>query len=170
MHSKTAEQVFRELNTSDKGLSQQEAEARLKQYGFNEVKEEKKISPLIIFIHQFNSVVIWILIIATIISAFLKEYIDAIVILIILILIAVLGFVQEYRAERAIEALRKLASLRATAIRDGQKKEIDARQLVPGDIIVIETGYKIPADSRLIEVFNLQTQEAALTGESQPVK
>ncbi|MBI2650588.1 calcium-translocating P-type ATPase, PMCA-type [Candidatus Woesearchaeota archaeon] len=170
MHNKTIEQALKELSTSDKGLSQQEAEERLKQYGLNEIKEAKKISPWKIFIGQFNSVVIWILIVATIISAFLKEYIDAIVILIIVVLIAVLGFIQEYRAERAIEALKKLTSLVATVIRDGQKKEIDAKQLVPGDIIVLETGDKVPADSRLIEVFNLQAQEAALTGESQPVK
>ena len=170
MHSKTIEQVFRELKTTDKGLSQSEADERLKQYGLNEIKEEKKISPLKIFLGQFNSIVIWILIAATIISAFLREYVDAIVILIILILIAILGFMQEYRAERAIEALKKLTSLRATVVRDAQKMEIDAKQIVPGDIIVLETGDKIPADARLIEVFNLQTQEAALTGESQPVK
>ena len=93
----------------------------------------------------------------------------AIVILIIVILIAVLGFFLEYRAERAIEALKKMTSLTATVIRSGQKKEIDAKHLVPGDIICIETGDKVPADARLIEAFNLQAQEAALTGESRPV-
>ena len=169
MHSKTIQQVLKELKTADKGLSQSEAEQRLKQYGLNEIKEAKKVSPLKIFLEQFNSVVVWILIAATIISALLKEYVDATVILIILVMIAVLGFVQEYRAERAIEALKKLASLQATVMRDGQKKEIDAKQLVPGDIIMLETGDKVPADARLIEVFNLQTQEAALTGESRPV-
>ena len=170
MHSKTIEQVLKELNTSEKGLSQQEAESRLKQYGLNEIKEGKRISPWQIFIEQFNSVVIWILIAATIISAFLKEYIDAIVIIIIIVLIAVLGFVQEYRAERAIEALKKLASLKATVLRNNQKTEIDAKELVIGDIIILETGDKVPADSRLIEVHNFQTLESALTGESQPVK
>ena len=169
MHSKTVEQVLKELKTTDKGLSQQEAEERLKQYGLNEIKEGKKISPWQIFINQFKSIVIWILIVATIISAFLGEYIDAIVILAIIILIAVFGFFEEYRAEKAIEALKKLVSLNATVIRDGKKTEIDARHLVIGDIIVLETGDKVPADSRLIEVFNLQAQEAALTGESVPV-
>lgn len=164
------EQVFKYLNTTDKGLSQSEADERLKQHGPNEIKEGKKISPLKIFIRQFNSIVVWILIAATIISAFLKEYIDAIVILIILILIAILGFVQEFRAEKSIDALKKMVSLKATVIRDSRKKEIDAKDLVPGDIVVFETGDKIPADARLIEVFNLQTQEAALTGESQPIK
>ncbi len=170
MHSKKIEQVLKELRTSEHGLSQSEAEERLKQYGLNEIKEGKKISPLEIFINQFKSVVVWILIIATIISAFLKEYIDSIVILVIVILIAILGFRQEYKAEKAIEALKKLASLKATVIREGHKKDIDSKEIVPGDIIVLETGDKVPADSRLIEVFNLQTQEAALTGESQPVK
>ena len=169
MHNKTIEQVFKELKTSDKGLSEASAEERLKQYGLNEIKEGKKISPWEIFFAQFKSVVIWILILATIISAFLKEYIDAIVILVIIVLIAVIGFFQEYKAERAIEALKKLASLKAVVIRDGNKKEIDAKQLVPGDLIFLETGDKVPADARLIEVFNLQTQEAALTGESSPV-
>jgi len=170
MHNKAIEQVLRELNTSNNGLAQQEAEERLKQYGFNELKEGKKISPLEIFITQFKSVVVWILIAATIISAFLGEYVDAIVIFSIIILIALLGFFEEYRAEKAIEALKKLASLRATVLRDSQKKEIDAKELVPGDVIILQTGDKVPADSRLIEVFNLQTQEAALTGESQAVK
>ena len=170
MHNKPIEQVLRELNTSNNGLSQQEAEERLKQYGFNELKEGKKISPLEIFISQFKSIVVWILIVATVISAFLGEYVDSIVIFSIIILIALLGFFEEYRAEKAIEALKKLASLRATVIRDSQKKEIDAKSLVPGDVIILQTGDKVPADARLIEVFNLQTQEAALTGESQAVK
>ena len=142
MHNKIISEVFKELKSSGNGLSQAEVEQRLKQYGLNEIKEGKKASALEIFLNQFKSAVLWILIIATVISTFLKEYIDAIVILVIIVLIAVLGFILEYRAERAIEALKKLASLKATAVRDGQKKEIDANQLVPGDIIVLETGDK----------------------------
>src|SRR3989338_1323716 len=170
MHHKPIEQVLKELKVSDKGLAQKEAEERLKQYCFNEIKEGKKVSAAKIFLGQFKSVVLWILIGATMISAFLREYIDAIVILVIIILISILGFFLEYRAEKSIEALRKLASLKATVIRDNQKKSIDSKDLVPGDIVVLKTGDKIPADSRLIETFNLQSQEAALTGESQPVK
>ncbi len=181
MHHKSIEQALKELNVSGKGLSQKEAEERLKQYGYNDIKEGKKISPWQIFLSQFKSVVIWILIFAVIISVvigyinsgdsgFAEEYTDAIIIAVIIVLIAILGFVQEYRAEKAIEALKKLASLKATVLRDGQKKDIDSKELVPGDMIILETGDKVPADSRLIEVFNLQTQEAALTGESQPVK
>src|SRR3989338_2255161 len=149
MHNKIISEVFKELKSSGNGLSQAEVEQRLKQYGLNEIKEGKKASALEIFLNQFKNAVLWILIIATAISAFLKEYIDAIVIMVIIVLIAVLGFILEYRAERAIEALKKLASLKATAVRDGQKKEIDANQLVPGDIIVLETGDKVPADSLL---------------------
>ncbi len=170
MHSLTAEQVLKELNTTGIGLSQQEAENRLQQYGLNEIKEGKRISAFEIFIGQFKSIVIWILIAATVISAFLREYIDAIVIMVIIVLISVLGFVLEFRAEKAIEALKKMASLKAIVIRGGQRKEIDSKHIVPGDIIILETGNKVPADSRLMENFNLQTQEAALTGESQPVK
>src|SRR3989344_4725078 len=181
MHNKNIEQALRELEASDKGLTNSEAAERLKQYGFNEIKEGKRVSPFEIFINQFKSVVIWILIFAVIISViigytksgelgFAEEYTDAIIIAVIVVLIAVLGFVQEYKAEKAIEALKKLASLKATVIRDGQKNDIDAKELVPGDILLLETGDKVPADARLIEVFNLQTQEAALTGESNPVK
>lgn len=170
MHNKSVQEVLKEFNTTDKGISQSEAEERLKRYGLNEIKEGKKVSPWQIFLEQFKNIVIWILIAATLISAFLGEWIDAIVIIVIIVLIAAIGFFQEYKAERAIDALKKLASLNATVIRDNQKKDIDAKQLVPGDVIALETGDKVPADARLIQVFNLQTQEAALTGESQPVK
>src|SRR3989338_2415734 len=168
-HSKEIKEVFRELNSNNEGLSQAEAEKRLQEYGLNEIKEAKKISPIKIFLNQFNSVVVYILIAALVISLFIGERLDAIVIGIILILNAVFGFIQEYRAEKSIEALKKLASLKATVIRDGKEKEIDAKLLVPGDIINLETGDKIPADARLFEVINLETQEAALTGESTPV-
>lgn len=170
MHSKQLPQVLKELNTSEEGLSHAEAGERLKKFGLNEIKEGKKISPFEIFLNQFKSIVIWILIFATIVSAFLGEYIDAIVIAAIIVLIAAIGFFEEYRAENAIDALKKMASLKAVVIRQNEKKEIDAKEIVAGDVILLETGNKIPADARLIEVFNLQSQEAALTGESQPVK
>ena len=170
MHYKKTEEVFKELNTQKEGLTEKEVEKRLKKYGYNEIKEAKKISPLKIFLQQFNSAVVYILIAALLISLFLGERIDAIVIGIILILNALFGFYQEYRAEKSIEALKKLSSLKATVIREGKEKDIDAKLLVPGDIIKLETGDKIPADSRIFELINLQTQEAALTGESLPVK
>ena len=121
-HNKSVEQVLIELDTKKEGLSDSEANERLKQYGLNEIKETKRISAINLFSRQFNSIVMYILIVATIISAFLKEYVDAVVILIILMLIGVLGFFQEYRAEHAIDALKKLASLKATVIRDAKKK------------------------------------------------
>jgi Ca2+-transporting ATPase len=169
-HTKEAESVLLELKTSkDKGLTNHEAEVRLHEYGLNVIQEEKKITAFKIVLDQFKSPLIWILIAATVISVFLHEYIDAGVIGAIIILNAILGFVQEYKAERAIEALRKMASPKAKVIREGQEIEIESRYLVPGDILILETGDKIPADARLIEIHALETQEAALTGESTPV-
>src|SRR3989338_4397508 len=170
MHYKKVEDLFKELDSGKNGLSQREAESRLRKYGLNEIKEVKKVSALSIFLNQFKNVVIWVLIFATALSSFLGEWIDVIVVAVIIVLIAVLGFFMEYRAERAIDALKKFASLRATVIRNGQKRAIDSKNLLLGDIIALQTGDKVPADSRLIEIVNLQTQEGALTGESTPVK
>jgi P-type Ca2+ transporter type 2C len=170
MHDKKTEDVLKELQTGKEGLSEKEAEKRLQQYGPNEIKRAKEISPLKIFIGQFHNVLIYILIVAVVISVFVGEKADAIVIGIIVVVNAIIGFRIEYKAEKSIEALKKLASLKATVIRDGKEKNIDAKLLVPGDIIKLETGDKIPADSRLIDIVNLQTQEASLTGESIPVK
>ena len=170
MYDKKIEDVLTELKTSKNGLTEKEAAARLLVYGPNEIKSEKKISPIRIFLEQFHSFVIYILIAALAISIFLGETVDAIVIGIIVVLNAIFGFIQEYRAEKSIEALKKLSSLKATVIRDNHEKDIDAKLLVPGDILKLDTGDKIPADSRLIEAVELQTQEASLTGESSPVK
>ncbi|MBI2208544.1 cation-translocating P-type ATPase [Candidatus Woesearchaeota archaeon] len=170
MHYKKIEDIFKELQTGKEGLAEEEAEKRLQKHGYNEIKEAKKISPIRIFLSQFNSIVIYILIAALAISVFLGETIDAIVIGAIVIANAIIGFVQEYNAEKSIEALKKLASLKAAVIRDGKEKEIDSKLLVPGDIIKLQTGDKIPADARVIELVILETQEAALTGESLPVK
>ncbi|MBI2661089.1 cation-translocating P-type ATPase [Candidatus Woesearchaeota archaeon] len=169
-HAKKTEDVMQDLITGPRGISREEARRRLAQYGPNELKDAKPVSPLVIFLSQFKSIVIWILIAATVISALLKEYIDAIVISVILVLIAILGFIQEYKAEKAIEALKRMASLQATVRRSGEKMKIDAKDLVPGDIILLETGDKVPADARMISSFNLETQEAALTGESLPIR
>jgi len=168
-YQKDVKEVFSGLKSDEHGLSTEQAKRRLKEYGKNEITEGKKITPFQILIAQFKDVLIWILIFAAVVSGVLGEYVDSIVIGIILVLNAILGFVQEYKAEKAIEALRKIASLKAKVMRDGEEVHIDASQLVPGDIIVLETGDKIPADSRLISLSNLETQEAALTGESTPV-
>ncbi|MBU0459576.1 MAG: calcium-translocating P-type ATPase, SERCA-type [Nanoarchaeota archaeon] len=163
------EETLKVLKTTEKGLSSHEAEERLHKYGFNELKAEKGISPFKIFLQQFTSPLVWILLFALIVSIVLKETVDASVIGIIILLNAVLGFFQEYRAEKAIEALKKMASLKATVLRNNKQFKIDSKLLVPGDIIILETGEKIPADARLLEIHNLQTQEGPLTGESQPV-
>ncbi len=169
-HALNISDVFKALNSSRKGLTEAEAKARLEKYGLNEIKEKKPISAFKIFLSQFASPIIWILLGAIIISLIIKEQTDAVVIAAIVILNAVFGFVQEFKAGKAIEALKRMAGLKATVIRDGEEKEIRAEELVPGDILVLETGDKIAADARLIESVNLQTQEAALTGESLPVK
>jgi Ca2+-transporting ATPase len=161
--------VLAELKTSDKGLNAQEADRRLKMVGPNEIKEVEKISPFKIFIDQFKSPVVLILLVAVIISLFINEMIDAAVICAILIINSILGFIQEYKAEKAIEALKKTLSLKAIVIREGKEVEVDARDLVPGDIILLQEGEKVPADCRLIQTFNLKTQEASLTGESHTI-
>jgi P-type Ca2+ transporter type 2C len=170
MYDKTIAEALKELSVNKNGLSSAEADKRLEKYGYNEIQQKKKISALKIFLEQFHSIVIYILIFALIVSIFLNEVVDAIVIGIIVILNAILGFIQEYRAEKSIEALKKLSSLKATVLRDNIKHDIDAKLLVPGDIILLEAGDKVPADCRLIEIINFQTQEAPLTGESTPVK
>ncbi|MFH1682330.1 MAG: calcium-transporting P-type ATPase, PMR1-type [Candidatus Woesearchaeota archaeon] len=169
-HSLNEKEFFSKLNTSPKGLTHDEAEQRLHKYGLNEIKEEKKINPLTILFEQFKSPLIWLLLVAVVISALIGEFIDASVIGIIVIINAMLGFFQEYKAEKAIDALKKMASLKAKVIREGKEIFLDAVNLVPGDIILLETGDKVPADARIFEVHDLRTQEAALTGESMPIK
>ncbi|MBS3133178.1 calcium-translocating P-type ATPase, SERCA-type [Candidatus Woesearchaeota archaeon] len=166
----SADKVLSGLNTSPKGLRSEEAASRLNQYGPNRLKEGKKISPLKIFFSQFNNFLVWILLVAVAISASIGEVVESIVIIIIVLLNAVIGFIQEFRAEKAVEALKKLSGIKADVLRDGVRKQIDAKQLVPGDIIFIETGDKISADCRVIEQSNFETQESSLTGESTPVR
>ncbi len=161
--------LYKEFSTTEKGLTQKEAEARIKKYGKNQIEESRKTPWWKLLSEQFNSPLIWILLAAVGVSIIIGEVVDAIVISVILIINAILGFFQEYKAEEAIAALKKMATLKATVIRDGKTKAIPASELVPGDIIILEKGEKIPADCRLIEEKDLQTQEAALTGESTPV-
>ncbi|MBW3012489.1 calcium-transporting P-type ATPase, PMR1-type [Candidatus Woesearchaeota archaeon] len=168
-YNKKIDFVFSELGSSKNGLSPEEAATRLEKYGRNEITKKHEISKLKIFLEQFKDFIIWILIIATIISAVLGEWVDALAIGIILLLNALLGFIQEYKAEEAIEKLKQLASLKAFVFRNGQEMEIDATEVVPGDIILLTEGDKVPADARLFEQHSLYSQEAALTGESMPV-
>ena len=168
-YDKTIDEVLKELKTSRQGLSQTEAIKRLQKYGPNEIVKPKKVSPLLILLNQFRDIFVIILIIAMILSVFFGERADALAIALIVILNAVIGFVQEYKAEKSMEALKKYLSLKAKVIRNGEIIEIDAKELVPGDIVILEEGVKIPADGRLIEANELKVNEAVLTGESVPI-
>ena len=168
-HSKTSEEALSELNVSIKGLTSQQAQERLVQYGPNELKKEKGKSPLKLLLGQFTDILMIILLIATGLSIVVGEATDAIIILAIVIASATLGFTQEYRSEKAVEALKKMTSPTASVLRNGKEVRIPAAELVPGDIILLYTGDKIPADGRLIEAFTMKTDEAPLTGESSAV-
>lgn len=169
-HTLDSEATFEKLKSTRDGLAAAEAAQRLDQYGANELQTSGRISPWAILLEQFKNVLIIILLFATALSAFLGHGVEAIAITVIVLFAVVLGFVQEYRAERAIEALKELAAPAATVIRDRRERRVPARDLVPGDVILLATGDKVPADVRLIEAVNLQTVEAALTGESAPVE
>ncbi len=162
----TADESLDKLGSSLEGLSGEEAKKRLAKYGPNQLVQTQKTSPLQIFLKQFSNLLIGILIMAAVISGLLGEWIDTAVILVIVILNAVLGFYQEYRAERALEALKVLAAPRSKVIRKGDVQSIRAEELVPGDVIMLEAGDKVPADLRMMETASLRINEAPLTGES----
>jgi Ca2+-transporting ATPase len=160
-----------ELDTDpQQGLAAEEAEKRLGIYGYNELAVEEKTSPFTLFINQFKNTLIIILLIATVLSALVGELVDAGIIVVIVMFCAVLGFIQEYRAERALDALKKMLTPTITVLRGGKEHEVLAKELVPGDILVLEAGDKIPTDGRLSEIHSLQCDEAPLTGESFPVE
>jgi Ca2+-transporting ATPase len=152
------------------GLSPEEVEKRRTRYGPNELKKERPASLFSLFLGQFRNLLIVILLVAIILSALVGEWVDALMIAIIVLISAVLGFTQEYKAERAMEALKKMLSPMTTVLRAGQEMDVLSSDLVPGDILLLEAGDKIPADARLIEVRSLNCDEAALTGESVPVR
>jgi len=158
------------LEVNRKGCTSEEAEERLRKYGYNELIERKRVSPLQIFLNQFRDVFVIILLIAISLSIIVGESVDAITISAIVVLNAIVGFSQEYKSEKAMEAMKKLTAPRARVIRDGKEVMIPAREVVPGDIALLEAGDKIPADGRLLEVAELKTNEAVLTGESTPVQ
>ena len=169
-HTLSVSQTFEKLRSSARGLTVAEAERRLTEYGPNQLQAAARISPWMILLEQVKNVLIIILLFATALSAFLGHGVEAIAITVIVLFAVILGFVQEYRAERAIEALREMAAPTATVVRDGRERRINALELVPGDLILLATGDKVPADARLIEAVNLQTVEAPLTGESAPIQ
>jgi Ca2+-transporting ATPase len=164
-------EIAKELGTDlSSGLSSAEARARLQRYGRNQLKEAPKRSPWSIFLDQFKDFVIWVLIGAAVVSGFLQEVVDAVAIIAIVILNAILGFIQEYRAEQSLAALKKLSSPTSKTLRDGQHQILGSDELVPGDVIELEAGDSVPADGRVVWLTsNYCTQEASLTGESTPV-
>ena len=168
-HAKTGREVMLELDARQEGLTGQEAKERLKIYGDNEILEQESASLLRTFFEQFRNLMVLVLLAATLISGLLGEVSDAITILVIVFINAILGFAQQWRAERSLDALRELAAPQAKVLRDGRFQLIPASLLVPGDVVELDTGDRIPADARIIESFSLETEESSLTGESLPV-
>jgi P-type Ca2+ transporter type 2C len=168
-HSYSVEQTFKELDSNESGLSQEEADKRLFVLGFNEITTKEKVNPFLIFIKQFKSLLILILFFAAGFSLYYDKIIDFYVIMAVVCLNAVMGFIQEYRAEKAITALKNIIVPTAKVYRKGELLEIKARELVKGDVILLEEGDLVPADARIFEAKNLRTVESSLTGESSPV-
>ncbi len=168
-HSKSVEAVLEELKTDPFGLNEEEVKQRLEKYGLNELKEAKRVTPIQIFLNQFKDIFVIMLLIATAISFLVGEATDAITIAAIVVLNSIVGFVQEYRSEKAMEAMRKLTAPQARLLRNGKEVMASAKEVVPGDIVLLESGDRIPADSRLVEAVELRTDEAVLTGESTQV-
>jgi Ca2+-transporting ATPase len=168
-HSLSVKELYEFVKSSDNGLTSSEAELRLKAIGLNELKEKKKKSLLVLFFNQFRDFMIVVLIAAAVISGMIGDITDTIIILVIVLLNAVIGFIQEYRAEKAIEALKKLTTFESNIFRDGKHLRIPSLQIVVGDVVFLEAGDSIPADMRVIEAHSLNVDESTLTGESVPV-
>lgn len=169
-HSLSLEEVYKEVDFKEEGLSAKEAKERLEKHGKNEIQKEEGETLLQLIFKEINSPLIYLLIAAAAISIFTAHYIDAGVIIAVVILNTAMGVWQEYRAEKAISALQKLSAPKAVVKREGKTEEIDSSEVVPGDLIIIKTGDKIPADARLINSEDLEVNESALTGESEPVE
>ena len=169
-HTLSVAAVHNRLGTTGSGLSSEDAASRLAEHGPNELAASAATSPWSLVLAQFKNILILILLVAVGLSALLGHTLEAVVIAVIMLFAVVLGFVQEYRAERAMEGLRRMAAPLATALRDGEEREVAARDLVPGDVVRLEAGAKVPADARVTEDVNLKVDEAALTGESLPVR
>ena len=169
-HALEVEEVLRDLQVHENGLTAEEASQRLQRYGSNQLQEAPRPGFWTTLWDQLNNFVVILLIVSSIISALLGEWIDALAILSIVVLNTILGIVQERRAEQALAALKRLAAPEAHVLRDGHRQTLPARELVPGDIVFLEAGNYVPADVRLLEAVNLRVEEASLTGESLPVE
>ncbi|MDE1889714.1 MAG: cation-translocating P-type ATPase [Planctomycetota bacterium] len=169
-HTVSIDEVVKRLETNiDTGLRRAEAEDRLKKFGYNQLEEKEGVSPIMLFLGQFNDFIVWVLIAAAIVSGFMGEWVDALAIIAIVIINAIIGFIQEYRAEKSLAALQKMSAPFSKVLRDGEMHSIPSRDIVHGDIVLLEAGDYVPADGRLCSSFVLRTQEASLTGESTPV-
>ncbi len=169
-YKKTIDESFAELQAGHAGLSADEAKRRLEIHGPNSLEKGKRLNVVKVFVHQFTDPLIYILIIAAIVTTVLQDWVDTGVILAVITLNAIIGFWQEVKAGQAIEALISLAAPKAVAIRNGRVEEVDSEELVPGDIVLLTSGTRVPADLRLIEVIRLEVDESAMTGESIPAK
>jgi len=169
-YQSTVKEIFEKLRVSESGLSDSEIKERLLQFGPNKFIEEEKTSRLKILVHQFTSPLIYILLIAGVVTIFLKEYIDSGVIFAVVILNALIGYIQEYKAEESVRALKKMVVPKAKVLREGKEKEINSEDLVPGDIVLLASGVRVPADLRLFKTIELRVEEAMLTGESLPAE
>jgi P-type Ca2+ transporter type 2C len=163
-----AQEVLRRLGASEEGLADEAVRERLERHGPNRLTEKEGISRLEILVHQFKSPLIYILLVAALVTFLLREYIDTGVILAVVILNAVIGFFQEYKAEESVLALRRLAVPKARVLRAGREREVNGEDIVPGDIVLLASGVRVPADLRLIHALELSVEEAMLTGESHP--
>jgi Ca2+-transporting ATPase len=162
--------IFAQLNSAETGLESAEALRRLEVYGPNRLEEERRRSRLSVLVAQFANPLIYIILIAAVVTLFFRDYVDAIVILIVVLLNAIIGYVQEYKAEDSVHALKKLVVPRSRVLRDSREREVDSDQLVPGDVVLLASGARVPADLRLFETIELHVEEAALTGESLPAE
>jgi magnesium-transporting ATPase (P-type) len=165
----SAEHVFEALESRTAGLSTNETKVRLLHYGYNELKFKKR-SPLIRFLMQFHSSLIYVLLVAALVTALLQMWMDTTVILVVVLANTIIGFIQEGKAEASAEALERLMTPECTVLRDGERRVIAARELVPGDVVLLEEGDRVPADLRLFYAKNASADEAALTGESVPAQ
>ena len=164
-----SDEVIKHFASSEKdGLTTKEVEFRLDKFGKNRLTAKKKVTIFHRFVEQFKELMVIILIIAGLIAFILGESIDGSIIMFIVILNAIIGVLQEYKAEKAIEALKKMMTPHATVIRNGEEKQINAEDLVPGDMVILEEGTRVPADARVIDSAMLKIDEAVLTGESVP--
>jgi len=168
-HALSSNEVIKKLKSNIKGLTEFESSKRIKEYGKNEIKKIRRLYPLKIMLSQFKSFFVLLLILAAFVSALVSHFVDTYAILAIIVLNAGIGFFQDYKAEKTIQALKKMLVTRAKVMRSNTLKEINASEVVPGDILVLQEGDKVVADARIIEVRDLQTNEAVLTGESMPI-